>query len=179
MPSGDKVCNFNVAVNNVYTDRSGERRTDTTWFKVAVFGRQAENCGRYLSRGRQVLVSGRVKSDAFMGQDGQPRASMEVRAQTVQFLGGRDDQAGGNWGGGPGGGSSSGGDWNSGSGGGNWQGGNQGGQGGGDWNRGSGGGNRQGGNQGGGNWDDRNSGAATGGGGASDSDLDDGQDVPF
>ena len=174
MPSGDKVCNFNVAVNNVYTDRSGERRTDTTWFKVAVFGRQAENCGRYLSRGRQVLVTGRVKADAFMGQDGQPRASMEVRAQTVQFLGGRDDQAGGDWGGGSGGSYGRGG-WDSGSGGG-------------DWGGGSGGGNRQGGNQGGNNWQrgnqggdqrGRDGGGSTSDGGASSSDFDDGQDVPF
>lgn len=163
MPSGDKVCNFNVAVNNVYTDRSGERRTDTTWFRVAVYGRQAENCGRYLSRGRQVLVTGRVKSDAFLGQDGQPRASLEVRANTVQFLGGRDDQAGGDWGGGSGGDygrdSGSGGGWNSGN------------QGGGNW---------QGGNQGGGDWRSRDGGGSSGDGGTSKSNIDDdGQDVPF
>ncbi|MYD92026.1 MAG: single-stranded DNA-binding protein [Caldilineaceae bacterium SB0662_bin_9] len=161
MPSGDKVCSFNVAVNNVYNDRSGERRTDTTWFRVSVFGRQAEPCGRYLSRGRQVLVTGRVKSNAFMGQDGQPRASLDVRANTVQFLGGRDDQAGGDWGGGSGGGygggSSSGSDWNSGSGGGGWQGGNQ----------------------GGGDWRSQDAGGSTGDGGASGPDIDDGQDVPF
>ena len=162
MPSGDKVCSFNVAVNNVYNDRSGERRTDTTWFRVSVFGRQAEPCGRYLSRGRQVLVTGRVKSNAFMGQDGQPRASLDVRAQTVQFLGGRDEQAGGDYGGGSGGGygggsSSSGDDWNSGSGGGNWQGGNQ----------------------GGGDWRSRDAGGSPGDGGAAGSDIDDGQDVPF
>ena len=167
MPSGDKVCNFNVAVNHVYTDRSGERRTDTTWFKVAVFGRQAENCGRYLSRGRQVLVTGRVKADAFMGQDGQPRASMEVRAQTVQFLGGRDDQAGGDWGGGSGG-SYGRGDWDGGSGGGNrQQGGNPGGN------------NWQGGNQGGGDRRGRDGGGSTSDRGASGADFDDGQDVPF
>ncbi len=151
MPSGDKVCSFNVAVNNVYNDRSGERRTDTTWFRVSVFGRQAEPCGRYLSRGRQVLVTGRVKPNAFMGQDGQPRASLDVRANTVQFLGGRDDQAGGDWGGGSsgsyGGGSSSGSDWNSGSGGGDWR--------------------------------SRDAGGPTGDGGASGADIDDGQDVPF
>lgn len=157
MPSGDKVCSFNVAVNNVYNDRSGERRTDTTWFRVSVFGRQAEPCGRYLSRGRQVLVTGRVKSNAFMGQDGQPRASLDVRANTVQFLGGRDDQAGGDWSGGSGGGSSSGSDWDSGSGGGGWQGGNQ----------------------GGGDWRSRDAGGSSGDGGASGTDIDDGQDVPF
>ena len=161
MPSGDKVCSFNVAVNNVYNDRSGERRTDTTWFRVSVFGRQAEPCGRYLSRGRQVLVTGRVKSNAFMGQDGQPRASLDVRATTVQFLGGRDDQAGGDWGGGSGGsyggGSSSGDDWGSGSGGGGWQGGNQ----------------------GGGDWRSRDAGGSSGDSGASESGMDDGQDVPF
>ena len=161
MPSGDKVCNFNVAVNNVYNDRSGERRTDTTWFRVAVYGRQAENCNRYLNRGSQVLVTGRVKSNAFMGNDGQPRASLEVRAQTVRFMSGRDDQAGGDWGGGSdggyGGGRSSGSDWDSGSGGGSWQGGNQ----------------------GSGDWRSRNAGGSPGDGGASGSDIDDGQDVPF
>ncbi len=162
MPSGDKVCSFNVAVNNVYNDRSGERRTDTTWFRVSVFGRQAEPCGRYLNKGRQVLVTGRVKSNAFMGQDGQPRASLDVRAQTVQFLGGRDDQVGGDYGGGGsgsgyGGGSSSGSDWNSGSGGGGWQGGNQ----------------------GSGDWRSQDAGGSPGDGGAAGSDMDDGQDVPF
>ncbi|MXZ23361.1 MAG: single-stranded DNA-binding protein [Caldilineaceae bacterium SB0665_bin_21] len=161
MPSGDKVCSFNVAVNNVYNDRSGERRTDTTWFRVSAFGRQAETCGQYLRRGRQVLVTGRVKSNAFMGQDGQPRASLDVRANTVQFLGGRDDQAGGDWGGGSGGsygrGSSSGSDWDSGSGGGSWQGGNQGGD----------------------DWRSRDGGGSSGDGGASGTDIDDGQDVPF
>lgn len=161
MPSGDKVCSFNVAVNNVYNDRSGERRTDTTWFRVSVFGRQAEPCGRYLSRGRQVLVTGRVKPNAYMGQDGQPRASLDVRATTVQFLGGRDDQAGGDWGGGSGGGygrdGGSGGGWNSGSGGDNWQGGNQ----------------------GGGDWRSRDAGGSSGDGGNSGVDVDDGQDVPF
>lgn len=161
MPSGDKVCNFNVAVNFVYNDRSGERRTDTTWFRVAVYGRQAEYYGRNLNRGRQVLVTGRVKSDAYMGQDGQPRASLNVRAQTVRFLGGREDQGGSDWGGGSGGGygggSSSGGDWNSGSSGGNWQGGNQ----------------------GGGDWRSRDAGGSPGDGGNSGADIDDGQDVPF
>ncbi len=161
MPSGDKVCSFNVAVNNVYNDRSGERRTDTTWFRVSVFGRQAEPCGRYLTRGRQVLVIGRVKSNAFMGQDGQPRASLDVRASTVQFLGGRDDQAGGDWGGGSGGGYGGGGSSS------------------GDWNRDSGGGSWQGGNQGGSDWRSRDAGGSSGDGGASGSDIDDGQDVPF
>ena len=161
MPSGDKVCSFNVAVNNVYNDRSGERRTDTTWFRVSVFGRQAEPCGRYLSRGRQVLVTGRVKSNAFMGQDGQPRASLDVRASTVQFLGGRDDQAGGDWGGGSGGGYGGGGSSS------------------GDWNRDSGGSSWQGGNQGGGDLRSRDAGGSPGDGGASGSDIDDGQDVPF
>lgn len=161
MPSGDKVCSFNVAVNNVYNDRSGERRTDTTWFRVSVFGRQAEPCGRYLSRGRQVLVTGRVKSNAFMGQDGQPRASLDVRANTVQFLGGRDDQAGGDWGGSPSGGYGGGGSSS------------------GDWNRDSGGGSWQGGNQGGGDWRSQDAGGSPGDGGASGSDIDDGQDVPF
>ena len=156
MPSGDKVCNFNVAVNYAYTNRSGESRSDTTWFRVSVFDRQAENCHRYLRRGSKVLVAGRVKSDAFMGQDGQPRASLNVRANTVKFLDSRDDQAGGDWGGGSSGSYGRGG-WDSGSGGGNWQGGNQSGD----------------------DWRSRDSGGSTSDGGNSGPDIDDGQDVPF
>ena len=72
-------------------------RDETVWFRVSVWGRQAESCNQYLRKGRQVLVEGRLNPDdngnprIWNAQDGTPRASFEVTAQTVRFLGGRDD----------------------------------------------------------------------------------------
>ena len=94
LPSGDNVCNFNVATSRRFTTRDGDRRDETTWFRVAVWGRQAENCAKYLAKGRKVLVVGRVSANAFTGRDGEVRASLEINATTVQFLSGRDEDEG-------------------------------------------------------------------------------------
>jgi single-strand DNA-binding protein len=99
-PSGQAVTNLNVATNRRYTDSSGEQREETVWFRVAVWGKQAEACNQYLSKGRQVLVEGRIVADEngnpriWNRQDGTPAASFEINAQTVQFLGGRGDADG-------------------------------------------------------------------------------------
>jgi single-strand DNA-binding protein len=98
LPDGTAVTNFSVATNRRWTDqRTGQPVDETTWFRVSVFGRQAESANQYLSKGRQVLVEGRLQPDAqtggprlWTGQDGTVRASYEIRALTVQFLGGRD-----------------------------------------------------------------------------------------
>ena len=96
-PSGQAVTNFSVATNRQYTASSGETVKETTWFRVSVWGRQAEVANQYLSKGRQVLVEGRLKPDEYggprtwTGQDGVVRASFEVTAETVRFMGGRDD----------------------------------------------------------------------------------------
>jgi len=102
-PDGTAVTNFSVATNRRWTDgRSGEQKEETTWFRVSVFGKQAEACNEYLSQGRQVIVEGRLIPDEYGGpkvwtaQDGTVRASYELRANTVRFLGGASDsQAGG------------------------------------------------------------------------------------
>lgn len=94
MPSGDSVCNFSVAVHRRWTGRDGQPGEETTWFRVAVYGRRAETLNRYLAKGRRVLVTGRVSARAFIGNDGQARASMEIRAQEVEFMSSRqEDQA--------------------------------------------------------------------------------------
>ncbi len=86
--NGDVVCNFNVAVHDKWTDRNGEKRTRTTWFQVSVWGAEAaEPPQRFLSRGKQVLVVGKVSTNAYM-KNGQPRASLRLRARIVRFLGG-------------------------------------------------------------------------------------------
>jgi len=101
MPDGTAVTNFSVATNRKWTNRStGEPRDETTWFRVSVWGKQAESANQYLSKGRQVLVEGRLKPDPqtggprlWTGQDGSMRASFEITAGTVQFIGGRESSA--------------------------------------------------------------------------------------
>jgi len=95
-PQGTPVCNFSVATNESWTS-DGEQQERTTWFRVTCWRRLAEICGQYLSKGRQVLVEGRMNPDPdtggpriWTGNDGEPRASYEVTAMTVKFLGGRD-----------------------------------------------------------------------------------------
>jgi single-strand DNA-binding protein len=95
LPNGTPVTNFSVATNRRWTGSDGQQQEETTWFRVSAFGRLAETCNEYLSTGRQVLVVGRLRPDddggprVWEGNDGQPRASFEVTAQTVQFLGGQ------------------------------------------------------------------------------------------
>ena len=107
-PSGQAVTNLNVATNRQYTSNSGEKVKETTWFRVSVWGKQAESCNQYLRKGSKVLVEGRMNQDpatggprVWTGQDGSPRASFEMTAQTVRFLSSRgEDQAAGGGGGG-------------------------------------------------------------------------------
>ena len=100
---GTPVTSFSVATSERWSDRNtGERRERTTWWRVSAWRKQAEICNEYLSKGRQVLVEGTMAVDTetggpriWTGQDGQPRASYELTAQTVRFIGGRGDAAGG------------------------------------------------------------------------------------
>ena len=95
MPDGKPVTNFTVAVNRRWTSQDGTQGEKTWWFRVACWGRLAETTNQYLKKGRQVMVIGEVDASAFTGQDGQPRASLELTARDVRFLGGRDESAGG------------------------------------------------------------------------------------
>lgn len=98
MSDGTAVTNFSVATNRRWTNRgSGDQQEETTWFRVSVWGRQAEVANEYLSKGRQVLVEGRMKPDPqtggpriWTGQDGTARASYEMTAETVRFIGTRE-----------------------------------------------------------------------------------------
>ncbi len=94
MPDGRPVTNFRVAVNRKWTNADGTQGEKTWWFRVAAWGRQAEVCNQYLKKGRQVMVVGEIDASAYVGQDGQPHASLELRAREVRFLGGRDQVAG-------------------------------------------------------------------------------------
>jgi len=94
-PSGAAVSNFRVAVNERWNDREGQPQEKTTWFRVALWGKQAEAISKYLTKGRQVLVEGDVTARAYMGKDGEPKAGLELRARVVRFLGTRQDGDGG------------------------------------------------------------------------------------
>lgn len=87
-PSGLPVCTLRLAVNRSFTNQQGE--IDTDYFNVVVWRNQAERCAEYLSKGRQVAVTGRLQSRSWEGNDGQKRSAVEVVADRVVFLGRRD-----------------------------------------------------------------------------------------
>ena len=97
-PGGTAVCKLRVAVNSRRKDgQSGEWVDKPNYFDVTVWGAQGENCSTYLSKGRPVAVEGRLEWREWEAQDGSKRQSVEIIANSVQFLGSRgDDQGGGN-----------------------------------------------------------------------------------
>ncbi len=86
-PSGTPVVDLRLAVNRAYTTQSGEKRQDTCFLTVVVWGRQAESCGEYLDKGSPVLVEGRLQTRDWETKDGQRRNVVEVVADRVQFMG--------------------------------------------------------------------------------------------
>lgn len=86
--SGAAVCNLRVATNEVWTDKEGTRNERTEWHRIVVFGKQAENCEKYLEKGRQVYVEGRIQTQEWEDRDGNTRYTTEIVATTVQFLSG-------------------------------------------------------------------------------------------
>jgi single-strand DNA-binding protein len=85
-PNGKAVTSFRMATNYRYNGPDGERKEETEWFRVSVWGKQAESCNQFLSKGRRVYVEGRLRSRNWEGQDGQMRTSLEVAANRVIFL---------------------------------------------------------------------------------------------
>ena len=104
LPDGRAVTSLNVATNRKWTDKAtGEQKEETTWFRVSVFGPQAERVNQYVTKGRQVLVEGRLNPDSATGgprlftrQDGSVGAAYEVVADTVRFLGSNGNGHGSN-----------------------------------------------------------------------------------
>ncbi|MGE0886416.1 MAG: single-stranded DNA-binding protein [Blastocatellales bacterium] len=93
LPDGTAVCNFTIATTERRKDRSGDSQDVTTWFRVNVWGKQAESANQYLSKGRQVYVEGRLTQQEYTDREGNRRTSLDVRATDVQFLGARGDDA--------------------------------------------------------------------------------------
>jgi single-strand DNA-binding protein len=102
--SGTAVCKLRVAVNSRRKDQGGNWVDKPNYFDVTVWGAQGENCANYLSKGRPVAVEGRLDWREWEDQGGNKRQSVEIIANTVQFLGSRDGSGGGGNGNGGGGG---------------------------------------------------------------------------
>jgi single-strand DNA-binding protein len=86
--SGSNVSTWSVAVTTKWTDsQSGEKREKVNWYKVSAWGKLADIAAQYVKKGVQIMVVGTVTASAYMGQDGEPRASLELRADSFQLLG--------------------------------------------------------------------------------------------
>lgn len=99
-PQGVPVANFSVAVNRKWKSADGTQNEEVTWFRITAWRGLAETCSQYLTKGRQVLVQGTLRPDPatgapriWTGNDGIARASYEVNARNVRFLGGGRGEA--------------------------------------------------------------------------------------
>ena len=92
-PSGTAVADLRIAVSRSFTTQTGEKRDDTCFLTVVVWGKQAETCGEYLDKGRPIMVEGRLQTREWETKDGQKRSVVEVVAERVQFLGARGKES--------------------------------------------------------------------------------------
>jgi single-strand DNA-binding protein len=86
--AGQAVCDLRLATNRKFTTKDGTAREETEWHRVVVWGKQAEACKEYLSKGRPVYVEGRIQTREWVDRDDNKRWTTEVVAERVQFLGG-------------------------------------------------------------------------------------------
>lgn len=95
-PNGNQpVANFRIATNDKWTDKGGQPQERTEWHRIVVWGKLAELCNQYLTKGRQVYVEGRLQTREWMDKENKKNYTTEVVAQQVTFLGGRDGASAG------------------------------------------------------------------------------------
>ena len=90
-PGGLQVANLRIATNHVQYDKDGNKNESTEWHRAVFFGRQAEVCEKYLRKGSQIYVEGRLRTNKYTDRDGIERYQTEVVGERLQMLGGRDD----------------------------------------------------------------------------------------
>ena len=93
--SGQPVCDMRVATQETWKGRDGEKKERTEWHRVVVWGKQGENVSKYLSKGRQVYVEGRIQTRSWEDREGQKRYTTEIVANNVVFLQGGGRRGGG------------------------------------------------------------------------------------
>ena len=94
-PQGTPVCSFSMATNERRKDKSGEMQDQTTWFRITLWGRQAETASQYLTKGRPVYIEGRLRVEEWTDRDGKARHTLEVHGTDMQFIGGGAREEGG------------------------------------------------------------------------------------
>lgn len=99
-PSGQGVCELRLATSESWNDKNGQRQERTEWHRIVVWGKRAEVCSKYLAKGRQVFVEGRIQTRTYDDKDGNKRYITEIIANDVQFLGGGGGRDGAGAGGG-------------------------------------------------------------------------------
>ena len=108
-PSGAAVATFSLATTERFKDRDGNRQEKTEWHNIVVWRQLAEICGKYLHKGKQVYIEGKIQTRSYDDRDGNKRYITEIVADQLQMLGSRDDQSGGGYSGGQQGGGQGGG----------------------------------------------------------------------
>lgn len=91
--SGESVCNFSVATSEGWTDKSGQKQEKTEWHRVVTWGKTAENCNKFLHKGKNVYLEGKIQTRSWEDKNGQKRYTTEINANIVQFLGGEKSEA--------------------------------------------------------------------------------------
>ena len=92
--TGTPVCNFSVATNEVYQDRSGQRQKRTEWHNIVVWSKLAEICNQYLTKGKQVYIEGRIQTREWDDRDGNRRRTTEIVANEMKMLSGSGEGTG-------------------------------------------------------------------------------------
>lgn len=93
IPSGEPVSSFSLAVGSTWKDKQGAKQESTEWVSVTAFGKLAEICSQYLTKGSQVFVSGRMKTDKYTDKNGVEKYSTKIIADRMQMLGGKGESA--------------------------------------------------------------------------------------
>jgi single-strand DNA-binding protein len=100
-PQGMTIARFSLATGERKKDQSGQWVEHTEWHNIVTFGKTAENCQRFLKKGRQVFVEGRIRTNKWQDKEGKDRYTTEILADTVQFVGGRGEAGDGDYSSGP------------------------------------------------------------------------------
>jgi single-strand DNA-binding protein len=89
LPSGEAVANIRIATTDTWKDKDGNKQESTEWHRISFFGRPAEVCGQYLTKGSQIYVEGSIRTRKWQDKEGQDRYSTEIKGDRMQMLGGR------------------------------------------------------------------------------------------
>jgi len=98
-PSGAAVATFSIATSERYKDRDGNRQEKTEWHNIVAWRQLAEICGKFLHKGKQVYIEGKIQTRSYDDRDGNKKYITEIVADQMQMLGGKSDDQGGGYGG--------------------------------------------------------------------------------